>query len=243
MIKSQYKEITNLGGLKMSKFSTRELMSELQDKLIMSLETNEVKCPECKGLRFVLVENGDKGYIESCRRCHTGKLYICKHCGKSYNSQCDCKASAEDRHNEFMIQQAEKEHANYTKAEKIAFEDYKGYFIIDEDHVKDKDDIMEWIKERLLDGEDVPDYLWETEPERVFSLDLRDIISDKCENGYEDMYSCLDTESTLLDKAQELIDKWDKEQGNSLNVYFESSRRAVIIKPVVDKIRSEISKC
>lgn len=64
----------------MEKVTTRELYSQLQDRLIIELGENEILCPECKGLRFIFIERNEKGYIQSCN-CHTGKLYVCKHWG------------------------------------------------------------------------------------------------------------------------------------------------------------------
>lgn len=225
----------------MDRLTTNELYSQLQERIVMDLEEDEIICPECKGLRFVYIQKNGKGYIESCRRCHTGKLTVCKYCGKANKSWCDCKEAQEERYNDFRLKQAQKELEAYHKAEKIDCKDYEGYFILSEDDfVKDSSDLEEWLYERLVEGEDVPEYLWAVEGVPHFSIDLKDVVSDKCEDGYEDMYSRLDTDNPLLSQAQELIEQWEKEQGESLYIFNTTHKKAVIIKDLVDEIRNEI---
>lgn len=224
----------------MEKATTRELLSQLQGRLIIDLQENEMLCPECKGLRFVFVENNGKGYIESCKRCYTGKLFICKHCGEGNKSWCDCKDAQEERSNDFRIKQAQKDLEHYQNAEKINWKDYDGYYILDDDeHLKTQSDLEEWIYEKLNDGEDVPKYLWAVKGYPYVSIDIRDVIYDKCEDGYENMYDNLDTRSPLLDDAQKLISQWEKEQGDRLCVFNETYKKAIIIKDLVEKIRTE----
>lgn len=225
-----------------NKMSTRELYSQLQDKLIIDLNENEILCPECKGLHFALVEKGYRGYIESCRRCYTGKLYVCKHCGKANKTDhCDCREAQNERSNKFRCEQARKDFEAYQKAEKIHYKDYDGKFIIEgSEYIKDIDDVAEWIYEQLIDGNDVPEYLWVTKSTPHFSIDLLDVIYDKCEDGYEEMYEHLNTSSNLIVEAQELIEKWEKEQGESLNIYYEDNSKAIIIKDLIKEIEEEI---
>jgi hypothetical protein len=228
----------------MEKLTTRELYNQLQERIIINLNDNEIICPECKALRFIFVERNGSGYIESCSNCYNGKLYVCKHCGKSNKTDhCQCKESNEERHNDFRIKQTQKELEAYQKAEKISYKDYNGYYILsEEEHLKEHDDLEEWIYEKLVDGEVVPEFLWAVEGFPHASIDLKDVISDKCEDGYEDMYSHLDTNSPLLVQAQELINQWEKEQGDRLCVFNETYEKAVIIKDLVEKIREEINK-
>jgi hypothetical protein len=213
----------------------------LQSKLIIDIKENEIVCPNCKGLRFVLIEKSDKGYIESCQRCYAGKVNICKHCGNDSKLSCQCGQSKRERDTIFCSAQAQKELDAYNQAEKISFNDYNGKFLLEsDDYVKDKDDIEEWIYEKLNDGEDVPDYLWATKAEKVFTIDLLDIISNNCEDGYEDMYDHLSTDSDVLVQAQQLITKWEETQGESLNFYTTTLKKAVIIKDLVDEIKKEL---
>lgn len=223
----------------MNNLSTKDLFSQIQDKLIIGLQENEILCPECRGLRFVLVEKNASAYIESCRACHTGKLYVCKYCEKGNKTDhCSCKEASEERNNIYRRKQAEKDYEAYKKAEKIHYKDYNGKFLLPySDYLKDIEDVSEWVTDMLLDGEDIPEYLWSVEGVRHFSINIKDIISDKCEDGYEDMYSNLDTESPLLLQAQELIDQWQDEQGERLYIFNESYVMAVVIKGLVDEVR------
>jgi hypothetical protein len=168
-------------------------------------------------------------------------LEICKYCGTSNKSWCQCKEANDERHNNWRIKQAKKDAEAFQKAEKINYKDYNGYYLFGStEYIKIQDDLEEWIYEKLHDGEDVPEYLWVVEGQPHFSIDLLDVISDKCEDGYDDMYSQLSTESPLLIQAQELISQWEKEQGESLYIFNENYKKAVIIKDLVEKIKEEI---
>jgi hypothetical protein len=132
----------------MSELSTRDLFTQLQSKLIIDIKENEIVCPNCKGLRFVLIEKSDKGYIESCQRCYAGKVNICKHCGNDSKLSCQCGQSRRERDTIYCSAQAQKELDAYNQAEKISFNDYNGKFLLEsDDYAKDKDDIEEWINE------------------------------------------------------------------------------------------------
>lgn len=226
----------------MDKLTTQELFTQLQDRLVLDLKENEIACPKCKGLRMFYVQNGDKGYIETCRNCHTGKLYVCKYCSKATNTDyCDCKEASEERSNKWRSEQAQKDLENFQKAEKINYKDYTGYYLIDSDErLKTQEDLEEWIYGKLVDGEDVTEYLWAVEEDFRMSIDLHEIISDKCEYGYEDMYDFLNTNSPLLSQAQDLISKWEDEQGDNLCTYSTTCSKAVIIKDLVDEIANQI---
>ncbi len=225
----------------MSELSTKDLMGKIQNNLIITLLENEILCPECKGLRFVLIESNNKSYIESCRHCYTGKLFVCKHCNKGYKSRCECREATDERNTEYQIKKAQKELEAYQKAEKIQYKDYKGKFIVeDSEYIKDCEDLEEWLYERISEGKDVPEYLWACESNRHFSIDLKDVISDKCEDGYEEMYNNLDTGSPLLSQAQELIEQWENEQGDSLCMYNETYKKAVVLKELIDEIIKEV---
>lgn len=228
--------------------TTQELMNETTDRLIIPLEDNEVVCPTCRGLRMIYKQVGDKGYIETCKDCYNGKLYVCEHCGKQNKTDhCDCRDAQHERDVEFNLKQSKKEQQLFEKAKKVKFNDYNGYFILDGDeHIKDSDEIYDWLYDEIryehANDEDLPKYLWAASPEPVFSLDLQDIIYDKCEDGYEDMYSHLDMNSEDLQKAQEYLDKWYKKQGDSVNTYSEDNTVAVLLDNVIKEIREEIKK-
>jgi hypothetical protein len=228
----------------MNKLTTQELFNQLQDNLVLNLKDNEIACPECKGLRLIYTQEDNSGYLISCANCCTGKLYVCKHCGSTNKTDyCNCEGASEERANKWYFEQAQKDYENFQKAKKINYKDYNGYYLTDGDErLKDLDDLEVWIEEQLMDGENVPDYLWAVEENYRVSIDLQEVMSEKCEDGYEDMFNCLDTEDILLSQAQNLINQWEKEQGDRLCVYNETYDKAVIIKELVDKIRENIEK-
>ena len=226
----------------MERVTTRELYTQLQERLVIELKENEILCPECKGLRFLLVERGEKGYIESCKHCHTGKQYVCNYCGKGNKTDhCECKEARQERRDKFDLEESRKAEAAYQKAEKINYKDYDGYFLLPHsERLQEIDDVRGWIYGKLANGKDIPEYLWAVEGETHFSIDLQDVISEKCEDGYEDMYNNLSTGSPLITQAQELISQWEKEQGDSLCVFTETYKKAVIIKDLIAEIEAEI---
>jgi hypothetical protein len=216
--------------------TTKELFTQLQKRLKFNLEENEIICPECKGLRFILVQTKEKSYIQSCNRCHNGTLFICKHCGQSSKSMCWCSESLREIPNE----QVKKIQAIYDNAEKINFKDYDGRFILnDEGRSQSKDDIEEWIYNQLTDGNQIPDYLWATKAIPAFNIDLKEIVYNKCED-YEDMFDQIDISHPLLKMAQEFISQWEQEQGESLTICEDDFTRAVIITDIVNKIKDQI---
>jgi hypothetical protein len=56
------------------------------------------------------------------------------------------------------------------------------------------------------------------------------------------MYDQLGTDSPLLDQAQILINTWEENQGDSLFIFNETYKKAVIIKDLVEKIKREIEQ-
>lgn len=234
----------------MGKKTTQELFSQLQDRLILPLEGNEITCPICKGLRMILKQNNEnEGHIENCHDCYNGKLYVCKYCGKANKTDhCDCKEAQEERDNEFKIKLAIKEQELFKKSKKIKFDDYDGYFILDDDeHVKDIDDVYNRLYDKIkyehATDEDLPRYLWATSSEPVFDLNIYDIILDKTEDGYDDMYSYLDMDNSEdLERAQEYLDEWYKKQGDCINTYYEDNTTAVLLNDVIKEIREKIRK-
>lgn len=220
----------------MENIKTVDLFSELQNRLIIGTKENEIICPTCKGLRFRLVDS----HIEQCRDCHTGIVYVCKHCNQHNSTNyCKCDEAHKEREEKYNREQAEKDRLAFEKAEKIHYKDYDGYYLIN-DRLCEIDMLEEWIEELLEDGESVPEYMWAVVGEPCFSINLLDIISDKCEDGYEDMYSHLDTNSELLDQAQILIEKWEQQQGESLLSYGETYKKVIIIKDLVDVVRNKM---
>lgn len=228
------------------KKSIQELMNELTSRLIIPLESNEIICPTCKGLKLLYRQINNESYIEYCGDCHNGKLYVCKHCGKQNKTDyCKCKEAQEERNKEFENKESEKEKDLFKKAKKVKFDDYEGHFIInEEEHIKDADDVYNWlydmIKYEKLTDEDLPKFLWATVAEPVFTLDLQDIIQNECEDGYDDMTSHLNMNDEDLQNAQNYLDKWYKKQGDSVNIYNENYKIAILLDDLIKKIRGNI---
>jgi hypothetical protein len=225
-----------IGGNLMESPTIKALFSDLHDRLNLKLNHNEIACPICKGLRFVLIQEGDYHSVESCINCHTGKLYVCKHCGRHrQGAYCLCEKAMKEIQDKCQDANRKTNIENYNKAEKIHYKDYDGKFIVD-DKIVDIDGVVDWIEGLIFDNEDVPEFLWATESNQQFSIDLFEIIKERCDDGYEDMYDFLDINSYLLESAQELIGQWEKEQGELLYTYYETNK-AVIIKDLIDKIK------
>lgn len=212
---------------------TKELFEELKSKIILELQEDEIICPTCNGLRMnlVLKENG-KGYIEQCRDCHTGKLFICKHCGKPNKSYCSC----EGYYNEIRNKNHLKEQELMSKATVIKFSDYKGYLTspYNEERIVDADDYADEYLD-TFDPENSSKFIWASEGEVLFTLNIYDIISEKSEDGYEDMYNHLDTESEYLAEAQVALDEWNKRNMDNLKVYSQSSKILVDVTELYQK--------
>jgi len=232
----------------MSNLTTQELMDELSSKLILKSEENEILCPTCNGLQFAYRQQKDNGYIQGCTDCHNGLNYVCKHCGKSNKTDhCECEKAEQERRSAYNNIELEKNQKLFSKATKIKFNDYKGKFILEnDDFIKDSDDVFQWLYDKIkyegLSDEELPKFLWSTNPEPVFTLDVEDIILDKCEDGYDDMYSHLDTCDEDLLKAQEYLNKWYDKQGDMVNTYYEDYSIAVLLGDLIKEIREDIEK-
>lgn len=223
----------------MERPTTQELMNQLADRLIIDLKEDEILCSTCKGLRFVLTQQGKKSYISSCRDCYSGKHYVCKHCGESHKTNmCDCDGAREEKYDK----QEEFELERFNRATKINYKDYDGMFIWN-DRAINKEDLEEEIYEIIYDGEEPPKYIYATSKEYInIGVDLHDEISNNCADGYEDMETYLDINSEKLTQAQELIDEWIKEQGDLLYSYTEDYSKVVLLDEIVKEIRKEIKE-
>ena len=200
-----------------------KLFPETTDRIIPD---NTRVCNKCNGLGL-LKENT---YMVGCNKCY-GKGYletICPKCGKekeSYRPQCnEClRREIEEKDNK-------KRQEAFDKAKKISINEYDGYLLslTTEGRVVKSEDFYDDIYD--MDLEDVPTWVFTTKPYKCFnSIDLIEIINDHCESGYEDMENYLDSNSPLLQQAQELIDKWELEQGDLLNCYEEDYNLVVML--------------
>lgn len=213
-----------------------ELMKEITGRLCFDLKENEIICPDCEGLHWVhKVINGNE-VLERCQTCHTGKVYKCFHCGKlNSTNACNCdgyyKASSEKRDE----QERERKKLVFEKADKVKFEDYKGYGIFIGDDLfstDDEDGIIEQLIEEIKEGLEPSKYFFGSTPD-TFSLDIEDHIYDSANDFCEDGASHFDFKSEKFKQGIELLEEWLKE-GN-LTVYYEDETTAVLMDSLIEK--------
>ena len=227
--------------------STKALFNDLVSRLKIQLGENEKACPTCNGLKLNYIDYGDTASIVNCRSCYNGKIYVCPYCKmENKTSKCTCEAAKAKDIEKIYQKMDEREAELLSKAEVLDYEKYNetnGYYMRDE-VVYAKDDFIDYIC-GLIDDNDganpidlglLPAQMWAIENEPVFSLDIYNIISGLSEDGYEDMLSSLDMKSDKLKQVAILLDEWEKEQGTSLNIYYEDTTRVVDIRKWVDKI-------
>lgn len=207
----------------MENMTTEELFNILKQKLIIQLEDNEKLCPKCLGLKLNYVQNGDFAYVEQCNSCYNGKVYKCEHCGKhSKTDFCHCLDACEQRGLVYEAKRKQIFEERLIKANVVKWDEYEGYVgdYYSEERIVD---IGEYADQYLdnFDKDLSPKYIYGLFDTIYFDIDLDDVIINQCEDGYEDMYSYLNTESPLLAEAQILIDRWKEENKQSLKIYDE----------------------
>lgn len=198
--------------------STKELFKQIHDAIILDLKEDEIPCPKCKGLRFYYVEKNGKGYIETCRECHTGKLYICKYCEKPNKSDfCNCKIAQEKRY-------AKRDINHYEKAEKLTPKQYDGWVYSDglgynEGYFDSTDALLEWCEDEEVE---VPEFAFCCTEERHL-LDIDSAIESMLEEAYEDARDYLKDEQELYD----FVKKWNAKQ--NIISYYPDYKRVVVL--------------
>lgn len=193
-----------------------------------SKEIKVYRCPICYKLYY---EKKDADFCHQDRTCTT--------CGKVIGKK-DYYDTCQECRNKVKKENMEKK---FDKAEKISYIDYDGYFLYgNEERVKDIDELADYIYESILDDNDYipPTYLFGLKKTPVFDLDIYDILEYKTEDGYEDMYSFLDTKSELLSDIQLLMDKWVKLQGDYVYTYYEDYTKAILLEDLIKDIRNQI---
>lgn len=218
--------------------NVKELFEKLQESVILKLDEHEIRCPKCNGLRMVLVQEGENSYIEQCGNCHTGKVSLCEYCGaenKSYG-YCSCDESYKDRRKQEKIRHEEQ----MDKAEVVSIKDYKGYLNLM--YNEEQTVGVEYYTEEYIDSFEptYPKRVFALKSEQLFGLNIYDIISDKAEDGYEDMINYLDMESSLLSQAQELLDQWVEKNKESLKIYYEDRSKVVDLTELYDEAMKEM---
>lgn len=211
-----------------------ELINLFPDATTRTKEDTNEWCPKCKGVGLI----NEGNYVVGCRVC-SGKGFIenCKcgnkidHYGYSLCSVCrqkewDEKCKAQDKE-------------RFEKASQINFDDYEGLFLWN-DRAINKEDLEDELYSLIYDGEEPPTYIWATKKEKVFTdIDLKEIIGDKCEDGYEDMDSNFDYKDEDFIKAQELLNCWLGKHDSVTDVYYEDYRTVVLLDKVIEDIRKQ----
>ena len=134
--------------------------------------------------------------------------------------------------------QLEKE--RFEKAEKIEYKDWDGLVDTDEPSAADEDALSEWIMDFFDRGDDPPEYVWAMKKEKAFTLDIKEYILDQCErNGYEEMDEMIDLKSPILNQVQELLRKWEEEQGDVIYNYHTDYTKAILLKDFNEETKKE----
>lgn len=210
------------------------------DENIRKLPEGLEWCSECEGVGW---HNKTKGYISLCTKCN-GKGYVeshvCKDCGgkvKYYQRQCD-----KCHHKHWYEKQRKLEQERYNNAKKIKYKDYDcdKFWIENWNYVKSRDEFEDWLSDELYDNSEYPTWIFGTKKEQCLSVDICDVVSQACEDGYEDMYDNLDTDS--LQPIQDQIDKWIADQGDCGCVYYEDYSVVVELDELIEEIKREVNR-
>ncbi|HZK28050.1 MAG TPA: hypothetical protein VFD00_11010 [Thermoclostridium sp.] len=197
---------------------TQELFEKIQENIILDLKKDEMRCPKCKGLRFYYVEEHGKAHIETCRECHTGKLFVCPHCQKPNKSDyCNCKESRDAR-------DKKRDDAHFEKAEKLTTEQYDGSIYAEgygcqEGYFDSVDELIEYCEYEEIP---VPDWVYCCKP-ITHTLDIDSAIERMLEDAFEDAGDCLVDEDKLID----FVDEWNAKQ--TVTSYYPDYKRVVVL--------------
>lgn len=198
---------------------TQELFEQIQEAIILDLKEGEIRCPKCKGLRFYYIEENGKAHIEACRECHTGKLYVCKHCQRPNRTDyCNCKEAREARNKVA-------DDAHFEKAEKLTPEQYDSWVYVDgygynEGYFESVDALTEHCE-----GEDIPVPEWVyCCREMSHKLDIDSAIENMLDDAFEDARDHLVDEKGLYD----FVDEWNAKQ--TLTSYYPDHKRVVVLR-------------
>lgn len=192
-------------------------------------------CPVCHGIGLVSKGN----CVVGCANCNGKGVKKACSCGQKidyphYDACSSCRAKR------WQKQQMERERKLFEKATKIPFKDYTGVFLWKE-RVIDKDGIEEEIDLMLFDGEEPPDYIWGTEKYKLFSsIDLEEVVLSKCEDGYEDMGDYFNFKDDDFLAAQSSLDLWLDKHASVTDIYYESSKTAVLLDSLIEAIKQQM---
>ena len=143
---------------------------------------------------------------------------------------------------EWKEKQDKIEKERFEKAKKISFDEYEGFFLRG-DRVINKEDLEDELCSMIYDNENPPNYIFATIPQKIFTgIDLEEVMSDKCEDGYEDMCSYFNYQDEDFLKAQELLNKWLVKHDSILDIYYEDFNTVVLLNDVIEDIKKQNQK-
>ena len=216
-------------------------------KLIKDLHDNEEICPVCHGTGLRIEDNpyglsddpdkraGQFPYkhqsIQFCPNCYNGVVRFCPDCGKQiprYRTLCDCDAvvqrrqQEENRKEKERLEKAEKHEPNalgslFTMAQSDFYSHNEGYFSCWEDFFDSWNEDREEFTEKPL-------YVWGTE-EVEMSFDASSIVSNACEDMYEDAYD--DIGADAVAEMQRYLNEWKEKYGRTS--YLLTTKHATFI--------------
>ncbi len=195
---------------------------------------NDEWCSKCNGLG--LINKGN--YIVGCSACNGRGIIKACECGelidKPYYNTCSSCYSKK-----LKEEQDQKDRERFEAATKIPFEDYDGLFLWN-DRAITEEELEEELYSLIYDGEETPTYMWGTEKQKVFAdIDLVEVVTDKCEDGYEDMASYFDYKDEYFVKAQNLLDIWLSKHSSVTDIYYEDYKTAVLLDKVINDIKQQ----
>lgn len=221
-----------------------ELMKELKSLIVFNnLQENVIQCPTCAGLRIVPKQDVDgSNYIIQCDDCYNGIVHVCPFCGK-HNKMNNCNCHEYYLNEGKKEQEKENEYFEKMKSENkiIPVADYNS-FVVWGDNLIDKDDLEERIKELLLEGENISQYVYGTSKETsVINIDLEDTVYNACESGYEDMEQQFNYKSEKFIQAQKLINEWLEEHKEENTMYSEDTNIIIDLSTMIEEIKKELN--
>lgn len=194
-------------------------------------------CSVCNGIG--LINQGN--CVVGCAACNGKGIKKACECGKKidrpYYDTCDsCRSK------KFNEQQEQKDRERFAAAAKTPFEDYTGLFLWN-DRAITSEDLEEELYSLIYVGEEPPAYIWGTTKQKVFNgIDLAEVVTNKCEDGYEDMSSNFDFKDVDFVKAQELINSWLTKHDSATDIYYEDYKTAVLLDKVIEDIKQQIER-
>lgn len=203
---------------------TRKLFEEIQKKIILDLKEDEVPCLNCKGLRFCYVEENGKGYVEPCRECNAGKLYVCKHCKKANkNNYCNCNKARE-------VRNIARDTAHYEKAEKLNPEQCNSWVYAEgigynEGYFESVDALIEHCED---EGMEIPDWVYCC-VEQKHKLDIDCAIEHMLDDAFEGARDCLTDEKELC----KFVEEWNAKQ--NIVSYYPDYKKVVILQHAAER--------